>query len=245
MGCKARTRCPAPRRLVVPPVPGGVATVATTVGGVGAASKVAGGADGRLPYRPTAIGAKRTWAEVAGSENAGPYFSPKMGVLTRRAQWELVPGLGPPVIARAVFAVPDPEVFRAWVSLAAGAAAVGGLSSVTAEAVDGLVSFVTGGPPRPTGWPRHILVAVTSETATLYACSAHRTTDAQMACLRAGEFKAHASWYPFNVDLSIIPVASERFVLSGTRGPRHGAAPTVRAVVSLASGADLDLRGRR
>ncbi len=146
--------------------------------------------------------------------------------------------MGTPITSAGMFSVPDPEVFRRFVSLAAGAAALGGMSAATGEAVERLTSWLTGGPPRPPGMPHDVLVVVTNAAVVLFAHSRHATADSQADCFNAGQFKAHASWYPFTIDLSITPDDRARLVLSGKRGPRRGVARTVRAVLGLASASD-------
>jgi hypothetical protein len=154
-----------------------------------------------------------------------------------RALRQLEGQLSTPVTSVGLFAVPNPETFRAFMSLAAGAAALGGMSNVTGDAVDHLVSWLSGSSPRPAGMPHRVLVVVTPEAVALFA-DAHHKTDWKTARFEAGRFKAHASRYPFNIDLSITPEDGERLVLSGSRGPWRGVARTVSAVLALAGGSD-------
>jgi hypothetical protein len=154
-----------------------------------------------------------------------------------RARRQLEGQLSTPVTSVGLFAVPNPETFRAFMSLAARAAALGGMSSVTGEAVDHLVSWLSDSSARQAGMPRHVLVVVTPDAVVLFA-DAQLKTDRKAARFEAGRFKAHVSRYPFNIDLSITPEDEERLVLSGSRGPWHGVARTVSAVLPLASGSD-------
>jgi hypothetical protein len=142
------------------------------------------------------------------------------------------------------FSVPDPEVFKGFVALLAGGAALGGLSASTGEAVDRLIDFLTAGAPaRPAGMPHHVLVAVTPAGVTVLAHSRHAATGKQAAFYPAQQFNAHPSRYLSSIDLTITAKDGSRLVLNGKRGPRHGIARTVRAVLSVA--AVLDKPGRR
>ncbi|HTW07311.1 MAG TPA: hypothetical protein VME46_07365 [Acidimicrobiales bacterium] len=161
----------------------------------------------------------------------------------RRARRHLEAALGKPLTALGVFTVADPEVFQSVVAMATGAAAIGGMSVATGKAVDTMVSLAGAGPRRPTGMPRRVLVVATAEAVTLYAHSRCRVPDTQIGRFGAGQFRAHASRYPFSIDLSISPENGERLVLSGNRGPRHRVAKTVRAVLLLSFGSDLPVPG--
>ena len=63
------------------------------------------------------------------------------------------------MVALGLFSVPGPEVFNDVVSLMAGAAALGGMSAATGEAVDRTIRFLPSGTPkRPPGMPHHLRV---------------------------------------------------------------------------------------
>ncbi len=65
----------------------------------------------------------------------------------RRVRRELGIELAYPLVAVGLFGVPDPEVFNDVVSPVAGAAALGGMSAATGEAVDRTIRFLTSGSP--------------------------------------------------------------------------------------------------
>lgn len=167
-----------------------------------------------------------------------------LGVGVRRARRQLEANLGLTAISVGLFGVPDPEVARSVVALAAGSAAFGGMSVATGEAVDRVIALFSGGPPRPAGMPGHVVVVATAEGVLLFAHSYHSAVGKEAAFFGAGHFKAHASRYPFTIGLSITADSGERLVLNGKRGPRHGVAPTVKAVLALASGTDRPIPGR-
>jgi len=146
------------------------------------------------------------------------------------------------------FAVPDPEVAAGFVALAAGGAALGAMpatikeAEAVGEAADRLITQLGTAPPRPIGMPRHVLVVVTDMGVTLFAHSRHMAPGRQAAFFGAGQFKAHTSRYPFNIDLSIAPDGGVPLVLSGKRAPRHGVAQTVKAALAGRSGCRTRVR---
>jgi hypothetical protein len=172
-----------------------------------------------------------------------------MGVKRARRQVEAL--LGAPARAVGLFAVPDPEVAAGFVALAAGGAALGAMlatvneAGAVGEAADRLITLLGGATHRPAGMPRHVLVVVTDEGVTLFAHSRHMASGKRVVFFGAGHLKAHASMYPFNIDLSIAPDSGVPLVLSGKRGPRHGVAQTVKAALALAGGSDGPVPGER
>ena len=116
-----------------------------------------------------------------------------------------------------------------------GAAALGGGTEVTGEAIDRIIKDFASGWPRPPAMPRHVVSVVTPEAVVLFVHSHHAPAGQQAAVYRSGEFKAHASRYPFTIDLTIVPTDGQTIVLSGKRGPRHGVAGVTRAVLAMAA----------
>ena len=143
------------------------------------------------------------------------------------------------MVALGLFSVPGPEVFNDCVSLMAGAAALGGMSAATGEAVDRTIRFLTSGTPkRPPGMPHHVLVVVGPESVTVFAHSHHVPAGKQAAFYPARQFNAHISRYLSSIYLVITAKDGSRLVLNGERGPRHGVARTVTAVLALAAVVD-------
>jgi hypothetical protein len=170
-----------------------------------------------------------------------------MGVKRARRQVEDL--LGAPARAVGLFAVPDPEVAAGFVALAAGRAALVAMPATVKagsaeEATDRLI-LLLGASHRSARMPHHVLVVVTDEGVALFAHSRHMASGERVVFFGAGHFKAHASMYPFNIDLSIVPDSGVPLVLSGKRGPRHGVAPTVKAALALAGGSDGPVPGER
>ena len=152
----------------------------------------------------------------------------------RRAREELCKLVDVPIEAIGRFTVYDPNTFRAVAGFMAGTAALGGMSSVTGEAVEMTLELLCG-PVRPSPkLPHHVLVVVTEDAVTAFGTQDSGPIGGRVARWDAGTFGAHIAHLPFEIDLTIESPPAERLVLSGKRGSRSGAAATSRAAYALA-----------
>ena len=156
-------------------------------------------------------------------------------MLIQRARRELEEASNSPILALGRFSVADPNAFRAFATLTLGAAALGGLSSVTGEAVQRSLDFLAGPEePRPE-MPHRVLVVVTADAVTAFGLVHRQPVGTQVARWPAGGFGAHVARLPFEIDLTIAVKEEGRVVLIGKRGWRSGASATAKAVVKLAA----------
>jgi hypothetical protein len=86
--------------------------------------------------------------------------------------------------------------------------------------------------------PHHVLVVVGPESVTVFAHSHQVPAGKQAAFYPARQFNAHISRYLSSIYLVITAKDGSRLVLNGERGPRHGVARTVTAVLALAAVVD-------
>ena len=152
-----------------------------------------------------------------------------------RARRELEEASNSAIVALGRFNVADPNAFRAFATLTLGAAALGGFSSVTGEALQRSLDFLAGPEePRPE-LPHRVLVVVTTDAVTAFGSPHRQAVGTQAARWEAGGFNAHIARLPFEIDLTIEVNRRGRVVLVGKRGRRSGAAATTRAVMKLAA----------
>ena len=156
------------------------------------------------------------------------------GMSLRRARAELSKLVDVPVTAVGRFTVFDPNTFRAVAGFMAGAAALGGMSSVTGQAVEMTLDLLCG-PVRPSPQlPHHVLVVVTEDAVTAFGTQRSDLIGDRVARWDAGMFGAHIARLPFEIDLTLDAPPAERVVLGGKRGRRSGVAATSRAAYALA-----------
>jgi hypothetical protein len=156
-------------------------------------------------------------------------------VLINRARRELEEASDSAIVALGRFSVSDPNAFRAFATLTLGAAALGGFSAVTGEAIQRSLDFLAGPEePRPE-MPHRVLVVVTPDAVTAFGPVHRQSVGTQAARWEAGGFDARIARLPFEIDLTIEVNRKGRVVLVGKRGWRSGASATARAVMKLAT----------
>lgn len=152
----------------------------------------------------------------------------------RRAHRLLQGLVDAPVLAVGRFRPWDPTAFDPVMTMMLGAAALGGLSPVTGDAVQKVFDFLTVPSATSPRLPHHILLVVTEDAVTAFRAGRFDRAGPQAAQWKAGAFGAHVARLPFEVDLTIAVERGNRFVFRGKRGWRSGAGTTAKAVVEVA-----------
>lgn len=141
----------------------------------------------------------------------------------------------------ALFRSSDPEVVANVVAMMLGAAALGGASQVTGEAVDSIMKWSAPAANDRRGLPHRLLVSVGAADVRLYASNRRGTRGPRLVTYPRGAFTAHLSRYPGEIDLTLDSTGQGRIVVTGTWGLfHHSCIRAAKAAVALPRGLPFD-----